>query len=169
MQRDVERALKRVKEQMRAVPQHGIGYGLLRYKAAQKEVSKVLDRGEQAQVCFNYLGQYQEMAEGIIGLASEMKGQEIADSAQMLYKLEINSYVVGGKLRMEWTFSEREYERKTVEGLAHRYMEHLQELIEVCTSEHAGGYTPSDFPEANLSQEELDELLAEFGESIASA
>jgi hypothetical protein len=38
----------------------------------------------------------------------------------------------------------------------------MQELIAHCQSPTAGGFTPSDFPEAELTQQELDELLAEL-------
>jgi microcystin synthetase protein McyA len=35
-------------------------------------------------------------------------------------------------------------------------------LIEHCLSPDAGGYTPSDFPVAQLNQQELDDILAEI-------
>ena len=55
--------------------------------------------------------------------------------------------------------------RATIERLAQLYKEALQSLIEHCQSAQAGGYTPSDFPEANLSQDELDRLMAKFSVS----
>jgi hypothetical protein len=33
-------------------------------------------------------------------------------------------------------------------------------LISHCLSEEAGGFTPSDFPDAELSQTDLDDLIA---------
>jgi hypothetical protein len=38
-------------------------------------------------------------------------------------------------------------------------MEALRLLITHCRSPEARGYTPSDFPEADLSQKELDKLI----------
>ena len=49
-------ALKRVKEQLRAVPDNGIGYGLLRY--LDPEAGPVLAAQPQPQVSFNYLGRF---------------------------------------------------------------------------------------------------------------
>ena len=43
-------------------------------------------------------------------------------------------------------------------------MQHLQALIGYCINTHSSGLTPSDFPQAHLDQEDLDDLLAEFGE-----
>ena len=37
--------------------------------------------------------------------------------------------------------------------------EQLRDLIEHCRSAGEGGFTPSDFPEAGLSQDELDRLI----------
>ncbi len=40
-------------------------------------------------------------------------------------------------------------------------LEELESLINHCLSVE-GGYTPSDFPDADLNQVELDELLSEL-------
>ena len=48
------RALKRIKEQLHAVPDHGLGYGLLRY--LNEETAPELRRFTPAQIGFNYLG-----------------------------------------------------------------------------------------------------------------
>ena len=50
------RALKRVKEQLRAIPGRGLGYGLLRY--LHPEAGARLAGGSQAQIGFNYLGRF---------------------------------------------------------------------------------------------------------------
>ena len=49
-------ALKRVKEQLRALPGHGIGYGLLRY--LDRESAAQLDGHAAPQLGFNYLGRF---------------------------------------------------------------------------------------------------------------
>ncbi|MDH5548231.1 MAG: amino acid adenylation domain-containing protein, partial [Gammaproteobacteria bacterium] len=48
----------------------------------------------------------------------------------------------------------------TIETLAKDYLAQLQRLINHCTAEHAGGYTPSDFPLAHLDQTALDAIYA---------
>jgi non-ribosomal peptide synthase protein (TIGR01720 family) len=67
---------------------------------------------------------------------------------------------VGGKLRMEWSYSEKLHRRETVSGLAERYMACLRELIWHCRDQQAGGYTPSDFPLAHLEQNDLRQIAA---------
>src|SRR5207244_11445445 len=53
--------LKRVKEQLRRIPKHGIGYGLLRYLRGDMQVAADLRALPQAEVSFNYLGQFDQV------------------------------------------------------------------------------------------------------------
>ena len=73
--------------------------------------------------------------------------------------------MVEGRLQLQWSYSERVHRRATVERLAQGFLEALEALIVHCQSPEAGGFTPSDFPEVELSQGELEELIAELSES----
>ncbi|HJP95206.1 MAG TPA: amino acid adenylation domain-containing protein [Pyrinomonadaceae bacterium] len=53
--------LKSVKEQLRRVPNRGIGYGLLRYLRGDEAICTQLEKFPQAQVSFNYLGQLDQV------------------------------------------------------------------------------------------------------------
>ncbi|MGH2709543.1 MAG: condensation domain-containing protein, partial [Actinomycetota bacterium] len=69
-------ALKSVKEQLRAIPRGGIGYGVLCYMCPDPEVRSALHAQPPAEVCFNYLGQLDAMlSEGsLLGPAREGSG-----------------------------------------------------------------------------------------------
>ncbi len=62
---------------------------------------------------------------------------------------------------MTWRYSEAIHRRETVAALAAAYGEALRALVDHCLAPESGGYTPSDFPEAALSQAELDAILAD--------
>ena len=49
-----------MKEQLRAVPHHGIGYGVLRYLSADRELREALAAQSEPEISFNYLGQFDE-------------------------------------------------------------------------------------------------------------
>ncbi|MHC4621566.1 MAG: hypothetical protein ACYTEQ_27810, partial [Planctomycetota bacterium] len=55
------------------------------------------------------------------------------------------------------------HRRETIEELAQSYLAALRALIAHCRSPEAGGYTPSDFADVDLSQEKLDSVLDELG------
>jgi amino acid adenylation domain-containing protein/non-ribosomal peptide synthase protein (TIGR01720 family) len=157
-------ALKRVKEQLRSVPRRGLGFGLLRYLGSG-DVSTRLRTMQRAQVGFNYLGQLDQVVgeERWFGLAPESVGAERDACAQRVHAIEVNGYVAGGELRIGWEYDAERHEREEMEALAGRYEQELEELIAHCVSEEAGGFTPSDFPLAGLSQPALDRIAAQSG------
>ena len=119
---------------------------------------------------FNYLGQFDQVLSesSLFGLAGESSGPIHSLRGNRSRLLELNGVIVGGRLRLDWTYSENVHRRATVEGIAEDFAEALRSLITHCQSPEAGGYTPSDFPEADLSQKELDDLIAELDESVRS-
>jgi amino acid adenylation domain-containing protein/non-ribosomal peptide synthase protein (TIGR01720 family) len=156
--------IKSVKEQLRAIPAHGIGYGILKY-LADEETRRELGAGNRAEISFNYLGQTDQIIHnGLFRVASEAAGAAVDPAAPRKYLIDINAAVVRGRLEVEWTYSRNRYEAATIQKLADRHIAALRELIVHCQSAESGGYTPSDFPFAELGQEELDRLIAEIGE-----
>ncbi|MBG1267392.1 non-ribosomal peptide synthetase/type I polyketide synthase [Nostoc sp. WHI] len=149
--------LKSVKEQLRQLPNRGIGYGILRYLSQNAEQLKALP---QAEVSFNYLGQLDQKLSAADNwkFAQESGGVEHNSLENRSYLLDINVLVMNGKLQINWTYSQKIHQHKTVERLADWFMNALQTLINHCQSPDVGGYTSSDFPEVNLSQEEIDNL-----------
>ena len=160
-------ALKSVKEQLRRIPRHGFGYGVLRYLSQDTEVIEALRSLPPAEVCFNYLGRGDQLRSGPLfsGPLRETSGPHRSKRGRRCYLLEVNSRLTGGQLQCDWTYSERMHRRDTVAGLAQGFIEALRMLIRHCQSPEAGGYTPSDFPTMRLSQQELDELMITLSES----
>ena len=114
---------------------------------------------------FNYLGQLDQMLESasIFTLAREPSGSTRDRRNQRTHLLEINAGVYGGELRLDWSYSTELHDRSTIERLAANHVQSLREIIAHCLSPLAGGYSPSDFPLAKLSQRQLDELLKTTG------
>ena len=95
-------------------------------------------------------------------LASESKGANQSLEGHRTHLLEITARVVEGQLQINWSYSRHLHRHSTVESLVQKYLQALLKLIDHCLSPEVGGYTPSDFPVANLNQQELDEILAEI-------
>jgi len=66
------------------------------------------------------------------------------------------------RLHLRFTFDINQYRPETIEDLAQGFLSALRSLITHCLSAEAGGYTPSDFPLAQLGQSELEEAFQEF-------
>ncbi|MGE0127963.1 MAG: amino acid adenylation domain-containing protein [Blastocatellales bacterium] len=157
-------SLKSVKEQLRAIPQRGLGYGLLRYLTDDEEIVEALRRLPQAEVSFNYLGQLDQAlpADSLLAPARESAGPVHSPRGRRKHLLDVRGSVARGRLNLSWTFSENIHRRGTIERLAQSYIESLRALIAHCQSPEAGGYTPSDFPLAQLDQVDLDQAFAEI-------
>ncbi|GAA3958008.1 hypothetical protein Aau02nite_08100 [Amorphoplanes auranticolor] len=148
-------ALKAVKEQLRAVPGRGLGFGALRYLARDELV-----RGRAPQVSFNYLGQldFPAGADGLIrGVAA---GLDLDDdpAAARPHLLDVVGRVTAGRLELTWSYGRNRHEAQTVAALAERMTAALRAIVAHCAGPDAGGRTPSDFPLARLDQAAVDRL-----------
>lgn len=157
-------ALKAVKEQLRRVPDHGIGYGIVRYLTKDGIDAAKAQSAARVPVGFNYLGQFDAVAteESAFVLSEASVGKEHDPRNQMEYELDINASVVNGRLEVMWTYSRERYRSGTITSLATAYLEDLRALIAHCLSAEAGGYTPSDFPNVELEQDTLDAILEQM-------
>ena len=154
--------IRTVKERLRAVPHRGLGYEALRYLAA----APALRDDPRPQVCFNYLGQWDVMSasngadtsDGLVRDRCGDLGQDVAPDSERPHLLEITGAVEDGRLTLQWEYSTEMHDEATVCRLAHGMTAALAEIVEHCALPDAGGRTPSDFPLARLSQDQVDRL-----------
>ncbi|MFF7338399.1 amino acid adenylation domain-containing protein [Streptomyces sp. NPDC008163] len=150
--------LKRVKEHLRAVPAGGVGYGTHHRPSGGTRI---------ADVAFTYFGQFDQLsrADGPFVVASEPVGPTEHPSGHRAHLLEVSAEVSGGRLRVSWRYSRRVHRAEQIEEVAERYLAWLRELIDHCRHTDEGGFTPSDFPGARLSQTALDSFMSRLGAS----
>ncbi len=158
-------ALKLVKEQVRSVPRGGIGFGALKYLNLQTEAAQVLQIAPRAEISFNYIGE-QEVSvarANAIGLAPEKCGSLQSKRNPRPYQLMVTAEIRKGQLTINWSYSKNLHQETTIQRLAQSFERAFKTLIDFDQKNNAALYTPSDFPNANLSQLELDEFLSGIG------
>ena len=153
-------ALKFVKEQLRQIPNRGIGYGVLRYLQENSTIREKLQSLPSAQISFNYLGQFDQVlkASESLGLAKEFKAEQSLVN-QRSHLLGISGFIRGGKLEMTWAYSQKIHKQDTIKKLALGFIEALKNLINHCQLTESQSYTPADFSAAKLNQQQLDKFL----------
>jgi amino acid adenylation domain-containing protein/non-ribosomal peptide synthase protein (TIGR01720 family) len=158
---DLGTALKSVKEQLRVIPNKGIGYGLLRYLNVDAEINAQLEKIPQAEISFNYLGQFAQVVNtsSLMQIAHEPSGNSQSLQGQRHYLLDINAIIANEQLQIDWTYSSNIHQHETIENIAQEFIETLQELIAHCLSTENAGYTPTDFPLIQLNQLDIDQIL----------
>ena len=159
--------VKSVKEQLLAVPDHGIGYGLLRY--LNEDTGPVLRDQPAPQIAFNYLGR---VAGGIpdggrgagwlpVDDASDLTGAQNPDMPVPAV-LDINAFTLddGGRprLRAIWSFPSGVLTAREVGAAARMWRNALVALVAYAATPGAGGRTPSDLDLVGLGQAEIERL-----------
>jgi len=158
--------LKAVKEQLRLIPNHGIGYGVLRYMSQQQDIER-LKALPQAQVSFNYLGQFDSMVSesALFKFANESAGSTCDPKEKRSYLLEIEGLVINDRLQISLLYNERIHQQNSIEYVAECYLEALRTLIAHCQSSEIEGHTTSDDSLASL----IDDLTLEHLPNTAQA
>ncbi|MDU1809514.1 MAG: condensation domain-containing protein, partial [Bradyrhizobium sp.] len=150
--------IKSIKEELRAIPSRGLGYGVLRYCGTRAQ-SAALAESAEPRIVFNYLGQFGASLgpDSAFSIAPESAGPSRSASAPLGRWISINGQVLDRELQLTFGFGRRRFRRATIERLANHYADALRELVAYCTS-GVHGITPSDVPLSRLSQPELDLL-----------
>jgi non-ribosomal peptide synthase protein (TIGR01720 family) len=153
-----------VKEQLRAIPKRGIGYGLLRFASGDAMIAEKLQSLPQAEVRFNYLGQVDRMLldSSMFSMASHSSGPAQSRKAERAYLINIIGVVSSSQLRLDWTFNQSIHHKETVTHLADSFVQELRDLIVQARKSDTINYSPSDFPNAQMSQEVLNKVLAKL-------
>ena len=167
--------LKRVKEQVRAVPGNGLGFGLLRY--LNPHAAPVLAGYPVPQIGFNYLGRFtaagldegglgQEPAEGRDPVVWRLAGRTLGGSTDpglpAGHVLEVSGLVRdlpgGPQLALTLAWAGQLLDEPEAAELARLWAAALAGLAAHAARPGAGGLTPSDLPLVSLDQNELEEF-----------
>ncbi len=164
--------LQAVGQQLDSIPRHGISYGLLRY--LNNDAAQQMRRLPEPEVSFNYLGQLDQMLDdsALLLQAPESYGKTRHVSALRSRLLEINAYVIGRQLKIEWGYSNAFHRKQTIAGLAQRFVQALRSIIKECRERHAdvvdrvAGEVEDSYPLSPLQQGILFHSLYNPGSTI---
>ncbi|MEU3087101.1 amino acid adenylation domain-containing protein [Streptomyces massasporeus] len=161
-------AVKRVKEQACAAPDGGIGFGLLRHLTPG--CREVLARLGTPQIGFNYLGRFAAPGAPLggepgWGMAPEAVMVTTTDPGlPVAHGLEVHAVVhdaaTGPRLTATWTGARRLWSDADLTDLGERWTAALEGIVRHALSPDAGGHSPSDFPLADLTQNDIDDVEA---------
>ncbi|MCF3179256.1 amino acid adenylation domain-containing protein [Streptomyces polychromogenes] len=169
-------AVKRVKEQLRAVPGKGLGFGLLRW--LNPETADRLEEYPAPQIGFNYLGRISGS-----DVPEHLRGQGWAPSdwsselipmpdpdLPVLSALEVNSVVTdtdeGARLQTVFMFPTGVLSRERTAELAGLWVEVLHGFAAHAARPDTGGLTPSDAPLVTVEQREIEEWEEGYGRLV---
>jgi amino acid adenylation domain-containing protein/non-ribosomal peptide synthase protein (TIGR01720 family) len=157
---DAVAALLAVKEQLRRVPGRGIGHALLVHEGGPEAAP--LRTAPPAQVSFNYLGQFDQVASEatLLRLTGEPAGAARHPRAHRTHLIEVIGLVAGGQLRLDLGYSASLHRRETIEQLGASFGTALRELIARSRLGEEVAPTASDFPLIQLKEKSFSKLSA---------
>ncbi|MFC8042639.1 amino acid adenylation domain-containing protein [Nocardia sp. NPDC057353] len=146
-------AIKAVKEQLRAVPDKGIGYGMLRY--LNPETAAALAGAPTPQLSFNYLGRAETDESGPWLPRRFAATQD--DRAPLAAAIDINAVRTAAGLEVTWAYAARLLTAAEIAELAELWDAALRAIAAHAGDPAAGGRTPSDFPLVTTAQPQIEE------------
>ncbi|WP_109442878.1 non-ribosomal peptide synthetase, partial [Azospirillum sp. TSH100] len=150
-------AIRHVKEALRAVPDGGIGFNLLRHLGPPD--TRAALSGRPVALSFNYLGQFDGgAADTPWRPAPEECGAGTDPDAPLGALISIDGQVMAGELTLHARASAALFPDSVIAALMEDVRAALAELTTHCASVPPGQATPSDFPLVPLTQTDIDTL-----------
>ncbi|GLZ32189.1 hypothetical protein Lesp02_43770 [Lentzea sp. NBRC 105346] len=170
---DAGQAIKRVKEQLRRLPDNGIGYGLLRYlnHDTRTQLADLLD----PQLSFNYLGRssaggaarpWTAVTDADTVAGADLAGSRPDPATPLTHTLSINAITEdhpgGPRLTVIWSWPRTLLTEPDVRDLMACFADALRGLAAHAESGGAGGLTPSDAGLVSVTQDQIDRFESRF-------
>ncbi|MCX7920715.1 MAG: amino acid adenylation domain-containing protein [Clostridia bacterium] len=152
---DLPSHIKGVKEQLRSIPNNGIGYSILKHLAG------CLKDDREKYIRFNFMGDFGNAFKNeFFELLDRHSGNEVSKKNQLTCLLDINCIIIDGRLKISIAYSRDKFTDTTITELIDKYSDNLKEIIGHCCNKETVEFTPSDFDAAEISQDELELLFS---------
>ncbi|AOW91618.1 non-ribosomal peptide synthetase [Rhodococcus sp. WMMA185] len=150
-------AISSVKEQLNAVPDKGIGYGLLRYLG--DDTAKELRERPDGQISFNYLGR-------LDAAVTDGDWRPVLDdlavfswtdpSMPVTALIDVTAFASAGALDTTFAFAADAISGEDVRDLADLWVQALTALTKRTLSPPPGGLSPSDLPLVSVDRRDIE-------------
>ncbi|MBU3198524.1 amino acid adenylation domain-containing protein [Clostridium estertheticum] len=121
--------IQQVKENLRQIPNKGVGYQILKYMNEDFKNYFLFD-DLKSEIVFNYLGQTDDNDTlGLCCISDLEIGENISPNAKRLYALDIIGIISNGILTMRFGYNKKEYKKGTMLYFSDLYKKYLLNII----------------------------------------
>ncbi|WP_310587321.1 condensation domain-containing protein, partial [Fibrella aquatilis] len=164
-QAGLSRTVKLVKEQIRLVPDKGLGYGVLRYLSEDGAALAL-----QPQVSFNYLGEFgqkEAAPASALGVGLVVVDEATPDEASVPGLSEgcflaVSGAVVAGCLQVQVRYRSAAFTPAGITAFRQAFDAQLMTLVAHCVAQPTRAFTPSDFGNTQLSLDQFEHLAHHY-------
>ncbi|MCJ8268179.1 MAG: condensation domain-containing protein, partial [Psychrosphaera sp.] len=120
----------RVKDSYRAIPDNGIGFGVLK-SLCNDDAFAALPASE---LVFNYLGQFDQVVndDTCFGSAPESRGEEVSPARKATHALALNGMVIAEQLRFTLSYAPSHYDADAMQKLMDTIAQALKDVVQHC-------------------------------------
>nr|QCE43602.1 nonribosomal peptide synthetase subunit 1 [Cystobacter sp. SBCb004]QCE43606.1 nonribosomal peptide synthetase subunit 1 [Expression vector pArg23-V1]QCE43610.1 nonribosomal peptide synthetase subunit 1 [Expression vector pArg235-V1]QCE43615.1 nonribosomal peptide synthetase subunit 1 [Expression vector pArg2345-V2]QCE43621.1 nonribosomal peptide synthetase subunit 1 [Expression vector pArg2345-V1]QCE43627.1 nonribosomal peptide synthetase subunit 1 [Expression vector pArg2345-V1-BsaI]UEN69 len=126
---DFQSTLEATRASLGAMPNRGVGYGIVRYLGEDAR-GEGLRTGNEPRISFNYLGQWDDVASDHFSVVSEPGLDDIAPENKWHREVDINCLVAQGIFKVHLTFVRRLQDKEKLESLLRRFIARLESAID---------------------------------------
>jgi len=152
---DIKEQLISIKEQIKCIPDQGLGYGLQRFKEGVQKPFRA------AEVRLNYLGQISaDMNNDLFEYQFCDTGSESDPQNPMNAKIEVNAMVIEEALQVEINYNGRLHYAETIEKLSEDLLQQFTHIEQTLIETQDIHFSPSDFEAVEIDNEDLAQLFS---------
>jgi amino acid adenylation domain-containing protein/non-ribosomal peptide synthase protein (TIGR01720 family) len=160
---DLKSNLVEVKEAVRNIPDNGIGYGILRYNNLQSKSE--FNLSIEPEISFNFLGiiSSEQFSNKLFRRTEGINLSERGAENHRVNLIDISVEIFDGRLYFHFGYNKKIHRGDTIQKIADDVLSLLVDFTE-STDSMGRTYSPSDFKDVKIEQEELNEILNEIYE-----
>ena len=141
--------IKYVKEQLRNIPNKGIGYGIMRY------IEKNIISDNLVPIKFNYLGTVRETEN--LFIQTDIENILFSPMYPLSNQIDITCCISNNSIKIWLTYNAVEITNNIVQEFVDNFTHEIKTIIDFsCNTVDKYIFTPSDFNTLNMDQDDLD-------------
>lgn len=152
---DMGMQIKYVKEKLKAIPNGGMGYGILKYMT-----KRLGELQYSTDVRFNYLGQFnQEVNNDTFSFIDANLGLETDVSNQLDLAIDFNAMIINERLQIYFDYDRDIFNEKKMNEFVEKYKNNIFNISNHIKGEDKVHLTSSDFDGVKLDDHDLKTLF----------
>lgn len=156
---DIGKNVCTVKETLRKIPNHGIGYTVMRWLKDEEL------EGISPDVTFNYLGDFsKERDDNQIKILETDFGDQVSEKNDFGSNIVIDTVIIEDNLNIEIQFNSNEYQEPFIENMGLIFLNEMKKVITHCLKQEKTIWTQSDFNEKEWTEIEFRNVMKEMEE-----
>lgn len=167
----LSKTLSNIRVTLAHIPEHGQGYGLLRYASNNNAIKDKTSTIVESPVSFVYLGEINQpscdannIASSNIVYPSDRAPIQFlkSGSQERGHLLEVISWIDNGKMHATIQYNRKHFKKSTMKRICDTFFDFIKMLFVIDHEQLLKSYIPSDFPLASINQAQLNYYLAKF-------